>query len=95
MMFFVVIPALFGGFGNYFMPLQIGSPDMAFPRMNNLSFWLYVTGTSLAICSVLSPGGNGQLGSGVGWVLYPPLSVNESGMSMDLDIFAVHVSGAS
>ena len=95
MMFFVVIPALFGGFGNYFMPLQIGSPDMAFPRMNNLSFWLYVAGTTLAICSVLSPGGNDQLGSGVGWILYPPLSVNEGGMSMDLAIFAVHVSGAS
>ncbi len=95
MMFFVVIPALFGGFGNYFMPLQIGAPDMAFPRMNNLSFWLYIAGTTLAVCSVLSPGGNGQLGSGVGWVLYPPLSVNEGGMSMDLAIFAVHVSGAS
>ena len=95
MMFFVVIPALFGGFGNYFMPLQIGAPDMAFPRMNNLSFWMYVAGTTLAICSVLSPGGNDQLGSGVGWILYPPLSVNEGGMSMDLAIFAVHVSGAS
>ena len=95
MMFFVVIPALFGGFGNYFMPLQIGAPDMAFPRMNNLSFWLYVAGTTLAVCSVLAPGGNGQLGSGVGWVLYPPLSVNEEGMSMDLAIFAVHLSGAS
>ena len=95
MMFFVVIPALFGGFGNYFMPLQIGAPDMAFPRMNNLSFWLYVAGTTLAVCSVLAPGGNDQLGSGVGWVLYPPLSVNEGGMSMDLAIFAVHVSGAS
>ncbi len=95
MMFFVVIPALFGGFGNYFMPLQIGAPDMAFPRMNNLSFWLYVAGTSLAVASVLSPGGNDQLGSGVGWVLYPPLSTNEGGFSMDMAIFAVHVSGAS
>jgi cytochrome c oxidase subunit 1 len=95
MMFFVVIPALFGGFGNYFMPLQIGAPDMAFPRLNNLSFWLFVAGTTLAVCSVFAPGGNGQLGSGVGWVLYPPLSTNEGGMSMDLAIFAVHVSGAS
>ncbi|MDG1459793.1 MAG: cytochrome c oxidase subunit I [Pseudoprimorskyibacter sp.] len=95
MMFFVVIPALFGGFGNYFMPLQIGAPDMAFPRMNNLSFWMYVAGTTLAVCSVLAPGGNDQLGSGVGWILYPPLSVNEGGVSMDLAIFAVHVSGAS
>ncbi len=95
MMFFVVIPALFGGFGNYFMPLQLGAPDMAFPRLNNLSFWLYVAGTTLAVCSVLAPGGNDQAGSGVGWVLYPPLSVLESGMSMDLAIFAVHVSGAS
>ena len=60
MMFFVVIPALFGGFGNYFMPLQIGAPDMAFPRMNNLSYWMYVAGTTLAVCSVLSPGGNGS-----------------------------------
>lgn len=95
MMFFVVIPALFGGFGNYFMPLQIGAPDMAFPRMNNLSFWMYVAGVSLGVASMFSPGGNDQLGSGVGWVLYPPLSVNEGGMSMDLAIFAVHVSGAS
>ena len=95
MMFFVVIPALFGGFGNYFMPLQIGAPDMAFPRLNNLSYWLYVAGTSLAVASILSPGGNDQLGSGVGWVLYPPLSTNEAGWSMDLAIFAVHVSGAS
>ncbi|MGL4235478.1 cytochrome c oxidase subunit I [Tabrizicola sp.] len=98
MMFFVVIPALFGGFGNYFMPLQIGAPDMAFPRMNNLSFWLYVAGTSLGVASMLAPGGGGELGtgSGVGWVLYPPLSTTaEGGYAMDLAIFAVHLSGAS
>ena len=95
MMFFVVIPALFGGFGNYFMPLHIGAPDMAFPRMNNLSYWLYVAGTSLAVLSVFSPSEGGQLGSGVGWVLYPPLSSHEGGYSMDLALFAVHLSGAS
>ncbi|PZX15200.1 cytochrome c oxidase subunit 1 [Palleronia aestuarii] len=95
MMFFVVIPALFGGFGNYLMPLQIGAPDMAFPRMNNLSYWLFVAGSTLAICSVFAPGGNGQMGSGIGWVLYPPLSTTEGGYSTDLAIFAVHVSGAS
>ena len=95
MMFFVVIPALFGGFGNYFMPLMIGAPDMAFPRMNNLSYWMFVAGASLGVASMFASGGNDQMGSGVGWVLYPPLSTTESGMSMDLAIFAVHLSGAS
>ncbi len=98
MMFFVVIPALFGGFGNYFMPLQIGAPDMAFPRMNNLSFWLFIAGSTLAVASLFAPGGGGDLatGAGVGWVLYPPLSTTgEGGYAMDLAIFAVHLSGAS
>jgi len=95
MMFFVVIPALFGGFGNYFMPLQIGAPDMAFPRMNNLSYWMFVAGSALGIMSVFAPGGEGGTGAGVGWVLYPPLSTREDGYAMDLAIFAVHLSGAS
>jgi cytochrome c oxidase subunit 1 len=91
MMFFVVIPALFGGFGNYFMPLMIGAPDMAFPRMNNLSYWLFVAGASLAVLAVVVDGG-----VGVGWVLYAPLSTSGApGMAMDFAIFAVHLSGAS
>jgi len=95
MMFFVVIPALFGGFGNYFMPLHIGAPDMAFPRLNNLSYWLFVAGASLAVISVFVPGGNGQSGAGIGWVMYAPLSTTEGGMATDFAIFAVHLSGAS
>src|SRR3546814_14325141 len=42
MVFFVVMPALIGGFGHWFVPPLIGAPDLAFPRMNNLSFWLLV-----------------------------------------------------
>ncbi|WP_324753336.1 cytochrome c oxidase subunit I [Roseovarius sp. Pro17] len=95
MMFFVVIPALFGGMGNYFMPLMIGAPDMAFPRLNNLSYWLFVAGTSLAVASFFAPGGDASHGAGVGWTLYAPLSVRDGGISMDLAIFAIHVSGAS
>ena len=96
MMFFVVIPALFGGFGNYFMPLMIGAPDMAFPRLNNLSYWLYVAGAIAGgRCRSWRRAATGWRASGVGWVLYAPLSTTETGMSMDLAIFAVHLSGAS
>ncbi|NBO20702.1 MAG: cytochrome c oxidase subunit 1 [Rhodobacteraceae bacterium] len=42
-----------------------------------------------------APGGNGQTGAGLGWVLYPPLSTTEAGYAADLALFAVHLSGAS
>lgn len=37
MVFFVVTPVVFGGFGNYFLPTQVGARDVAYPRLNNFS----------------------------------------------------------
>jgi cytochrome c oxidase subunit I len=39
MLFLVLTAAPQAGFGNYFLPLQIGAPEMAFPKLNRLSFW--------------------------------------------------------
>jgi len=36
--FFIVIPAMIGGFGNFFLPLMLITPDLIYPRVNSLSF---------------------------------------------------------
>ncbi|MEP7364435.1 MAG: cbb3-type cytochrome c oxidase subunit I [Acidobacteriota bacterium] len=70
MVFFVLTTAPQGGFGNYFLPLQIGAHDMAFPRLNALSFWTTLVALMVLLGAFFVPGG-APLG---GWTAYPPLS---------------------
>lgn len=91
MIFFAVMPTTFAGFGNYLVPIMVGTPDMAFPRLNGVSFWLMPTALSFVGSSLLLNG------AGTGWTVYPPLSgaAGHPDMSVDFAILGLQVSGLS
>ena len=96
MIFFVVMPILFG-FANYLVPLMIGARDMAFPRLNAFSFWLTAFSGLFLYFSFV--GGYGLYGAGtapdVGWFAYAPLTAKtfSPGHSTDFWMLSLLVSG--
>ena len=70
MIFFVLTTAPQGGFGNYFLPIQIGADDMAFPVLNMLSFWFTFVALCVMLWALFAVGGAPLSG----WTAYPPLS---------------------
>ena len=56
MVFFVLTTAPQGGFGNYFLPIQIGADDMAFPVLNMMSFWVTFVGFIVLLTAIFAEG---------------------------------------
>merc|ERR1712110_5653 len=93
MIFFLVMPGLFGGFGNYFAPIFQGSPEAVYPRANNLSILILFLSYLLLILSLIS-----EFGGGTGWTLYPPLTTSFMSLSPSSTAFMVFgllISGIS
>lgn len=82
MIFFVVMPFMVGGFGNFLIPLMIGAGDMAFPVLNMLSFWVAVPAALLLLYSFFVPGG----AAAGGWTMYATLSANAQYSGVDWGI---------
>jgi cytochrome c oxidase subunit 1 len=92
MVFFVLTTAPQGGFGNYFLPIQIGAPDMAFPVLNMLSFWTTFVAFVCIIAAFFVTGGAPLHG----WTGYAPLSALPSagpgeGLGADLWITSIAI----
>src|SRR2546421_6077121 len=90
MVFFVLTTAPQGGFGNYFLPIQIGAADMAFPVLNMLSFWITFLGYLVMLSAFFVVGGAPLHG----WTGYPPLSALQSagpgeGLGADLWVTSI------
>ena len=88
MVFIFIIPAIPASLGNFVLPLMLGAPDVALPRLNLASFYLSLTGTIMAIYSILS----GAVDTG--WTFYTPYSLQtqQAVVSMGLAVFTLGFS---
>ena len=72
MIFYLIMPNLYGGFGNYLIPIYFGSNEVGFPRVNGFSFFIFFPiSISFILLSNIS-----EFPDGTGWTLYPPLSIS-------------------
>jgi heme/copper-type cytochrome/quinol oxidase subunit 1 len=93
MIFFLVMPGLYGGLGNTFVPIYLGAPEIVYPRVNNISVLVIPLSYDLILLSL-----NNEYGNGTGWTLYPPLSTSLMSLSpigVDIIIYGLLLSGIS
>ncbi|MCH7921606.1 MAG: cbb3-type cytochrome c oxidase subunit I [Nitrospinae bacterium] len=90
MIFMFAIPGLSASFGNFLLPIMIGAEDVAFPRINLLSWWLFISGATVAITSLFTGTGFAD----TGWTFYAPYSLR-TGTNASMALFAAFLLGFS
>jgi cytochrome c oxidase subunit 1/cytochrome c oxidase subunit I+III len=75
------------GFGNYLVPLMLGTRDMAFPRLNAFSYWVYVLSGTFMYSSALI----GKMPAG-GWFAYPPMTDKTFSPGINMDFWALGIT---
>lgn len=90
MIFLFVIPGIPAIFGNFFLPIQLGTDDVFFPRLNLLSWYLYIFGGIAAIVSLFTAGGFPD----TGWTFYVPFSIGTK-HNVPMTVFAAFILGMS
>ncbi len=90
MVFLFAIPAIPAIFGNFFLPIQLGTDDVFFPRLNLFSWYLFMIGGLFAIVSLFVGDGFPD----TGWTFYVPFSVQNS-KNVGLTVTAAFILGMS
>ncbi len=90
MVFLFAIPSVPAIFGNFFLPIQLGTDDVFFPRLNLFSWYLFMFGGLLALISLFS----GEGFPDTGWTFYVPFSV-EVNSNVGLTVMAAFILGMS
>ncbi len=89
MVWFFLIPSIPATFGNFIMPIMIGAKDVAFPRLNRLSWYIFMTGASFTLFTVVVGGVD------TGWTFYAPFSTTFSNTWVVPALIGVIVVGFS
>ncbi|MCB2208189.1 MAG: cytochrome c oxidase subunit I [Bacteroidetes bacterium] len=90
MIFLFIIPSVPAVFGNFFLPIMLGTDDVAFPRLNLFSWWLYILGALFALSTLVFGDGPAD----TGWTFYAPYSV-KTGTNVTTSVLAAFILGFS
>ena len=90
MIFLFIIPSIPAVFGNFFLPIMLGTDDVSFPRLNLLSWWIYIIGALMALSTLVFGDGPAD----TGWTFYAPYSV-KTGTNVTMSVLAAFVLGFS